>query len=217
MNHLSSSEARGTPWLRIVAAVWLLALSVGLVVVMLDVTHLGAPPDPSPQAGQLDALAARLGQAEQQLSTFKRVAPPVTPEALATVRAELETRLALIEASVEASRADPSAEQTLLALQGRVAKLEASPPPVKAAAPVPRTKPIAARAPKVPQPPFQVMGVELRGGERFLSVAPRSATSLSQIRLLRVGESEGSWTLEAIGSAQATFRVDGKALQLVMP
>ncbi|WP_372437163.1 hypothetical protein ACCM60_18550 [Pseudomonas chlororaphis subsp. aureofaciens] len=217
MNPLSPSEARRAPWLRIVTAVWLLALSTGLVVVMLDVMRLGAPPVLSPQAGQLDALAARLGQAEQQVAANKQVAAPVAPEALAMVRTELEARLALIEASMEASRADPSTEQSLLALQGRVAKLEATPPPGKAGAPVPRTKPIAARAPKVLQPPFQVMGVELRGGERFLAVAPRSATSLSQIRLLRVGESESSWTLEAIGSAQATFRVDGKAQQLVMP
>ncbi|OPE00635.1 methyl-accepting chemotaxis protein, partial [Pseudomonas aeruginosa] len=35
---------------------------------------------------------------------------------------------------------------------------------------------------------FSILGVEYRGGERFLSVAPPGSTQLSQIYLIRQGD-----------------------------
>ncbi|WP_025806359.1 hypothetical protein [Pseudomonas chlororaphis] len=213
MNLPSSSVPRHKPWFRLVASAWLLALSAGLIVVMLDVLRLDTPPEPSPQASQVDALAARLGQAEQQLAAIKRQAPPLTLEA----RTELETRLTQVETALRGHADD----QALQALQGRIEKLEARPAPTKVVIPPSRPKPASTKPAKEPLkvllPPFQVMGVELRGGERFLTVAPLGAATVGQMRLLRAGEAEGIWTLENIGVKQATFRVEGKVQQLVVP
>ena len=67
-----------------------------------------------------------------------------------------------------------------------LSKPQASEPPVVAPPPKPviRKKP-----PPAPQPPpFTVIGIEYRGGERFLSVAPPGSTQLSQINLIRPGD-----------------------------
>ena len=48
---------------------------------------------------------------------------------------------------------------------------------------------IRKKPPPAPQPPpFTVIGIEYRGGERFLSVAPSGSTQLSQINLIRPGD-----------------------------
>ena len=48
---------------------------------------------------------------------------------------------------------------------------------------------IRKKPPPAPQPPpFTVIGIEYRGGERFLSVAPPGSTQLSQINLIRPGD-----------------------------
>ncbi|WP_431819416.1 hypothetical protein [Burkholderia sp. F1] len=206
------SQPRRMPLLRLATAAWLLALSSGLVIVMQDVHKLSAPPAPSPLAGQIDALTARVGQAEQQLAAIKRQPAPLAPEALTAARTERETRLTQVEASL-AARADA---QALEALQTRVEKLEASPARAPMAAATGRPTPTPAKPVKV-LPPFQVLGVELRGGQRFLTVAPLDATNLNQSRLLRVGESDGGWTLESIDATQASFRVSGKTRHLVLP
>ncbi|AZD86839.1 Methyl-accepting chemotaxis protein [Pseudomonas chlororaphis subsp. aureofaciens] len=213
MNLPSSSVPRRAPGFRHVASVWLLALSAGLVVVMLDVIRLGAAPEPSPQLGQVDALSARLGRAEQQLAAIKLQTPSLTQEALVTARAELDARLAQVETELRGHTDD----QALQALQGRIEKLEVRPAPTKAVIPPLRSKSSSTKPTKASPPPFQVMGVELRGGEMFLTVAPLGATTVGQMRLLRAGEAQGSWMLESIGVKQATFRVEGKLQQLVVP
>ena len=42
--------------------------------------------------------------------------------------------------------------------------------------------------PVVMTPPFDVVGIEVRGGERFLSIAPAGSTRLDQISLIRPGD-----------------------------
>ena len=57
-----------------------------------------------------------------------------------------------------------------------------------AAVSLPKTV-IRKKPPPAPQPPpFTVIGIEYRGGERFLSVAPPGSTQLSQINLIRPGD-----------------------------
>jgi hypothetical protein len=58
----------------------------------------------------------------------------------------------------------------------------------------------------VPEPPFNVVGVELRGGERFLSVAAPGVVG-ADVRLLREGDAVGAWHLLAIEAHAAVFRV----------
>lgn len=52
--------------------------------------------------------------------------------------------------------------------------------------------------------------IELRGGERLLSLLPTGSHSLAEVRLLRVGETYGAWRLEALNGNTAEFRIDGR-------
>ena len=69
----------------------------------------------------------------------------------------------------------------------------------------------------MPEPPFRVLGVELRGGERFLSITSTAAASLAGARLLREGDADGGWHLQSIEARAAVFRVDGQVQRLAVP
>ena len=62
-----------------------------------------------------------------------------------------------------------------------------------------------------------MIGLELRGGERFLSVAAPGAASVLDISLLRVGDAAGAWHLQAIEARAAAFRVDGQTVRIPLP
>jgi hypothetical protein len=85
-------------------------------------------------------------------------------------RQALEERLAHVE---QAQAADAHGED-IKALQARVGVLEARLKKRAPSATAPR-KTAETTKPKVPEPPFDVVGVELRGGERFVSIASRGA------------------------------------------
>ncbi|HEJ3624768.1 methyl-accepting chemotaxis protein [Pseudomonas aeruginosa] len=81
------------------------------------------------------------------------------------------------------------------------------PPPKRGAFPVkpkPKPKPIE-------PPPFSILGVEYRGGERFLSVPPPGSTQLSQIYLIRQGDAVAgtTWRLTDLDDRTAHFDVAG--------
>lgn len=62
-----------------------------------------------------------------------------------------------------------------------------------------------------PPPPFDVIGLEHRGGQEFLAIAPIGSNQLSQIQLVRPGDgvSGTSWRLRSVDSASASFDVAG--------
>lgn len=62
--------------------------------------------------------------------------------------------------------------------------------------------------------PFVLTGVERRGAESWAAVAPKGYSSLSQIALVGEGEAVAGWTLVRAGYGQATFRVNGRTVQL---
>ncbi|HDD9018098.1 TPA: Tat (twin-arginine translocation) pathway signal sequence [Escherichia coli] len=62
--------------------------------------------------------------------------------------------------------------------------------------------------------PFVLTGTERRGALSYAAVAPRGYTSLSQVALLGEGESVAGWTLIHAGYEQATFRVNGRQVQV---
>ena len=68
-----------------------------------------------------------------------------------------------------------------------------------------------AKTKKSGYPPFDVVGLEYRGGQEFLAVAPIGSNQLSQIQLLRPGDgvSGTSWRLRSVDSASASFDVAG--------
>lgn len=78
------------------------------------------------------------------------------------------------------------------------------PPPTPAAT---RAKKTARPKPIPLPPPFSVLSVESRGGERFLAVAPPDSRSLMDVRLLHSGEQLGAWQLKVLAPNSAIFAV----------
>ncbi|MCY1258483.1 hypothetical protein D9M68_47430 [compost metagenome] len=79
------------------------------------------------------------------------------------------------------------------------------------------TKPKQTARPKPAplSPPFSVLSVESRGGERFLAVAPPNSRSLMDIRLLHSGEQLGAWQLKVLEPNSAIFAVAAQPDQTV--
>ncbi|WP_247617891.1 hypothetical protein, partial [Pseudomonas syringae] len=99
--------------------------------------------------------------------------------------------------------------QDLRAAKAASAQVTAASKP-KATAPSRKaTAQAKAKAAEVP-PPFSVVGVEYRGGERFLSVAPPGSTQLSQLNLIRPGDmvAGSNWQLNSLDDSRALFSIN---------
>ncbi|KUR50048.1 MULTISPECIES: hypothetical protein [Pseudomonas syringae group] len=101
-------------------------------------------------------------------------------------------------------------------LQVKLQDLRAARPAQVTAAARPKTPPPSRKSTaqtKVPEapPPFSVVGVEYRGGERFLSVAPPGSTQLSQLNLVRPGDmvAGSNWQLNSLDDSRALFSING--------
>ncbi|MDU8358461.1 hypothetical protein [Pseudomonas syringae group sp. J309-1] len=77
--------------------------------------------------------------------------------------------------------------------------------------PAPSRQTMAQAKAKEAPPPFSVVGVEYRGGERFLSVAPPGSTQLSQLNLVRPGDmvAGSNWQLSSLDESRALFSING--------
>jgi hypothetical protein len=141
------------------------------------------------QANTLDPMLDRWAQEIQELRDG--LAARATAVDLTALRARLE-----------------QVEQQLLDLRTK----PSSPPPTSSA-----TKPKqTARLTPVPlSPPFSVLGVEFRGGERFLAVAPPDSRSLMDVHLLHSGEQLGAWYLKVLEPNSAIFAVAAQPDQTV--
>jgi len=99
-------------------------------------------------------------------------------------------------------------EQRLLEL-----RTQSSPPPPASFTTKPKQK--ARPKPAPLSPPFSVLSVESRGGERFLAVAPSDSRSLMDVRLLHSGEQFGAWYLKVLEPNSAIFAVAAQPDQTV--
>lgn len=141
------------------------------------------------QANTLDPMLDQWAQEIQELRDG--LAARATAADLTALRARLE-----------------HIEQQLLNL-----KTQPSPSPLTSST----TKPKKTARPKpIPlSPPFSVLSVESRGGERFLAVAPHDSRSLKDVRLLRSGEQLGAWQLKVLEPNAAIFAVAAQPDQTV--
>lgn len=178
----------------------------------------------------IDALQNRVSAIDDRLDTVSGK-PLVTMEDFRISQQALSSRIDAVQATatqahesaVEATRSSATAGDLLVlkadleSLDGKLQKM--SKPQAQATAPAPKAsskpkpKPAQVKAPPIPQDPtpFQMVGLEYRGGERFLSVAPTGSTRLSQIYLIRPGEvvSGSNWRLRAVDERTATFDAGG--------
>lgn len=141
------------------------------------------------QANTLDPMLDQWAQEIQELRDG--LAARATVADLTALRARLE-----------------QVEQQLLDL-----KSQPSPPPPSLSAIKP--KKTARPKPAPLSPPFSVLGVESRGSERFLAVAPPDSRSLMDVRLLHSGEQFGAWHLKVLEPNSAIFAVAAQPDQTV--
>ena len=208
-----SPDGAGRPrWLKIAAGVWLALVSAIAIVDSVALSRLVEQSRSSVQNAQMQALATRVSDLEHQAEAAKRQPKPVVQGDFDAARQALEERLA----HVEQAQATDAHGDDIKALQARVGVLEARLKKRALSATTARKTAETAK-PKVPEPPFNVVGLELRGGERFVSIASRGATALIDLRLLREGGSIGAWQLQAIDAHAAVFRADNQTVRLALP
>ncbi|WP_411832901.1 hypothetical protein [Pseudoxanthomonas mexicana] len=199
--------------LHVAAVTWVLLISTGAVVNHVTLTKLADEAEASTADTQIAALEQRLTELSQD-SEQSRTRPPAVPQARYDAdRQALDRRLSALEQSL----GDRSADAALQTMQARIERLEARP----TARPAPRPATAPGTAPTTPpkpvEPPFRVMGAELRAGERFLSILPAESSALDQARLLRPGEEEAGWRLTAIEGDIAVFQHGTETRRLTVP
>ena len=209
---LPDENAGRARWLKITAAAWLLLVSILAVVNSVGLSRLSEQSQASAQDAHVQALNTRVAELEQQAAASKNQPKPVTQPDFEAARKLLDERLAQVE---HTQGADAHAGD-LQALQARMGDLEARMKRTAAPAAAPQRTAEPAK-PKVPEPPFNVVGVELRGGERFLSIAAPGVAAVRELRLLREGDAIGAWQLQVIEAHAAVFRVDGQTQRIALP
>lgn len=197
---------------RIAVIAWLLLVTVLAAVNYVSVSSLSRRVALSSNDAQIVDLQNRLQSAEQRLEELRQRPAAVSSAELSTLQRTLESRLSKVEQELK----DGAQAEELALLQSRLKTVEAK--IAKA------TRVLASRAtasipttPTVPEPPFSVLGIEMRGGERVLAIMPAGVNSLAQVRLLRIGDVQDNWRLDGLAGNAADFRVDGRAQRLVVP
>jgi hypothetical protein len=199
---------------RVIAFTWLLMLTVGLALEHVALREQGTAA--REYAGQ-EALAATQNQVGALQTRFEALADlkPLASKDFEAAQIVLADRLGALQqasaANLHAEALDPITER-IETLEKQVAKVRRTVLAPKAAEPMPSAQDKAL----LQDPPFSIIGTELRGGERFLSIAPINAQSVGQIRVLRPGESEAHWRLESLDATNAHFNVDGVARRLTL-
>ncbi len=209
---LPEENAGRARWFKIAAAAWLLLVSVLAVVNSVGLSRLSEQSQASAQDTHVQALNTRVAELEQQAAASKNQPKPVTQPDFEAARKALDERLTQVE---QAQAADAHAGD-VQALQARMGDLEARMKRTAAPAAAPQRTAEAVK-PKAPEPPFSVAGLELRGGERFLSIAAPGVAAVRELRLLREGDAIGAWQLQVIEAHAAVFRVDGRTQRIVLP
>lgn len=209
----SESRPHGT-LMRVAVVTWLLLISGAAVINHVALSGLAAQVETHAPGMQVTVLEKRLAELIKQVEHVQQQ-PDALPQArYEAERQALEQRMSVIE---EALDSQPAADN-LLPLQARIERLEmrlSAPPPAPPTPPRPRAA--APAKPKATEPPFRVIGAELRAGEQFLSIVPAASDALAQVRLLRAGEAEAGWHLEAIERNTAVFRHGDDSCRLPIP
>ena len=165
--------------------------------------------------GELDALRTtqvqlqtELDELGNQLTTLNHKHAQLD-QRLTRQQAQLTTLLNLPE--------DPRWQSLSLRIQQLETHTAQQPKPVASVRKTtPRPTP-ARSAPALPALPL-LIGLELRGPERFLAVAPAGSQTLNEVRLLRSGDRFGAWTLQRLDRQAAVFASPGQTDQtLILP
>jgi hypothetical protein len=218
MNPLPSPPSRGDgrlSWRTLAALAGLLLIGVLSVINSVELARLSVAAPADVQDARLQVLAAQVVELAWQVEASRK-----RPEAVPLARYDaewqsIEQRLAAVEQALNERPGDDGQllRDRLSQLEERLTHDTAAPSANPPATPPP-APPNPSSRPKIAEPPFRVIGVERRAEERFLTLLPAKAAALSQARLLRVGDTEDGWRLDAIEEDAGVFSRGGKKHRL---
>lgn len=181
--------------------VWAALVSAIAVANLINLSTLTQRSDASASSMKVSALETRLAELSQQIEAERTQPPSLSEARFESAQQALEQRLAMIERTLgerlTESDLTPLRER-LDRIEARLANAPAKPTPARSRGSA--AKPIPAAL------PFTIVGLELRGGEPFLSIIPTVPSSAAAIGVLHPGESEAGWRLEAIEGRTAVLR-----------
>ena len=213
MTTAQTERSHRTTLLRVAAATWLLLISAVVVIDHVILSTRADRTEDAVPATQLSELEAQLAELARELEQQRQGPAALRWERYESERVALDQRLAALE---QALNDRPTVD--LEPLQTRIDRLEVRLANVRSAPTAASRPPVRAPArPRPIEPSFRVIGVELRAGERFLSILPTDAAALAQARLLRAGETETGWRLEVIEDGGAVFRHGDEVRRLTVP
>ena len=213
MTTAQTERSHRTTLLRVAGATWLLLISAVVVIDHVILTTRADRTEDAVPATQLSELEAQLAELAREIEQQRQGPAALRWERYESERVALDQRLAALE---QALNDRPTVD--LESLQTRIDRLEVRLANVRSAPTAASRPPVRAPArPRPIEPSFRVIGVELRAGERFLSILPTDAAALAQARLLRAGETETGWRLEVIEDGGAVFRHGDEVRRLTVP
>lgn len=169
---------------------------------------------------QQAALEQHLAELDQRLERAdqrgqENAAGITAAQAQLEQRDPLEPRLA--ELAEELSRLDSELNLRVTAQHVQIQTLEERLEQSRQAASRPAPARQTPRPAAPPSPPFQVTGVESRGGRPYVGVSPNGLPSLRDIRLIGVGDRQDGWELRSIRSTHAVFSRNGRSVDVQIP
>ena len=213
MTTAQTERSHRTTLLRVAAVTWLLLISAAVVIHQIILTTRSEETQDAVPGMQVTVFEARLAELARELEQQRQGPAALRWERYESERVALDQRLAELE---QALNDRPTVD--LESLQTRIDRLEVRLANVRSAPTAASRPPVRAPArPRPIEPSFRVIGVELRAGERFLSILPTDAAALAQARLLRAGETETGWRLEVIEDGGAVFRHGDEVRRLTVP
>lgn len=209
--------SRLTRLTRIAVIAWLVVLTVAAAVIGAAIARLQQPWQNNAIETAMNELQVRIPMLETFKSETERKTVGLPRHEFRPLREGWDQRLDLLEQTQQGK----ASGSDFAALRERLDMLEHSVkttvPSAKPVARKPRAREMVQRRTISTVPDFTPLGIELRGGERFLAIAPINTRALGQVRLLAVGDAHGRWQLQAMQSHSALFLVDQQMHRLNVP
>ncbi|ACT05339.1 conserved hypothetical protein [Dickeya chrysanthemi Ech1591] len=216
MNNAPTSlkrTAAAISWFLIYA--WVSVLTVFISLSYRAIADLAERKQVDASLQQIRILEESVTELADSMRVLQTHTLPVSATALRELQQHVENRLAQIEQKQE-NQASTQAVQTL---RDEFEQLKS-----QQAVAIPNTATTshiarpAATAPKKMPFPFRILGLELRAGQRMVSIAPASGEPApTQIQVVFPGETVGQWRLKTIDGDTAIFSHAGQTHRLAIP
>lgn len=205
--------AAAVSWFLIYA--WLSVLTVFIGLSYRTIAELAERKQIDASMQQIRVLEERVTELADSMQVLQTHTLPASATALRELQQNLENRLAQIEQMQE----NQASTQAVQILRNELERLKSQ---QAVARPSPSTTHStvspAATAPRKMPFPFRILGLELRAGQRMVSLAPTSGNlSSNQIQLVSLGETVDQWRLDAIEGDTAIFSRAGQTRRLAIP